>query len=157
MTDAFRLRHIAIHIAGQAVAHVRLGLAKDRVRINTRDGALGTAEGRSRVSAWDAGRAAPATMAYCSGYAALIAAGYGEHVAVFVAWDDLERAIGLAANWDLPGGIRDWKAQAVDLMSRPENVAAVALVAQHLQEHREMDGASVARLVSLADADHREA
>jgi hypothetical protein len=153
MTQAFRLRHIAIHIAGQAVARVRLGLAKDAIRINTRDGALGTAEGRSHVSVWDAGRAVPATIAYCSGYAALIAAGYCEHVAVFVAWDDLEKAIGLAASWDLPGEIGAWKAQAVDLMCRRANVAAVALVAQHLLEHREMDADSVARLINIADGD----
>ena len=70
-----------------------------------------------------------------------------------MAWDDLEKAIGLAASWDLPGEIGAWKAQAVDLMCRRANVAAVALVAQHLLEHREMDADSVARLINIADGD----
>jgi hypothetical protein len=145
------LRHIAIHIAGLAVANVRLGLGTYEVRINTRDGALGQTADKHLVVG-DADRAATATIAFCSGYAALIAAGYRELAAVFVAWDNLDRARNVAEYWHIPGDIDDWKLRALELMQRPENVAAVALVARHLMERRQLDGDAVARLVERASA-----
>jgi len=57
----------------------------------------------------------------------------------------------------LPDDLEAWLAQAVELMRRPENVAAVALLAEHLLRHKTLDGDYLGVLVELADGNCTEA
>ena len=63
--------------------------------------------------------------AYCAGYAAMIAAGYTEEIAVEGCTDDFENATHLIQYWGLEGSIEDWKGRAVALLNTPENKHAV--------------------------------
>ena len=121
---------VAIHEAGHAVAHVRLGLDHDGANIiPDEDGQLGGAAGEGQEHVEGERGAKHVVLAFCAGYAALVAAGHAEDTARVGADDDFEQAREVIDSWGLPGGFESWQAQAVELMSRPENVAAVALVA----------------------------
>jgi hypothetical protein len=156
MEDA-RLRRTATYEAGHVVAHVRLGLEHRRVSLGPRgNGVHGTAGREGARPASDAARAKLVALAHCAGYAALIAAGYGEADALRGTGDDFREADELLQRWRLGGDIATWKAQAVELMRRPENVAAVAVVAQHLLERRKVDSDWVGCVLALLDGDMTE-
>lgn len=142
----------AIHEAGHAVAHVRLSLSHDGAHIiPNRDGLLGAAAGEGPEHIDDSHTAESVVIACCAGYAALVAAGHADEAARSGADDDFEQACQVIESWSLPGGIRAWQDRAVALMREPENVAAVALVAEHLMQHERLDGDYVDVLVEMAD------
>jgi hypothetical protein len=151
MMEGGKLRRTADYEAGYVVAHVRLGLG----HLSVRTGLNGNVTRRQEASfVADVNRAKLAAVAYCAGYAALIAAGYGEEEAGRFSRDDFGKANDLAAHWwNLKGDIAAWKKEAVELMRRPENVAAVALAAQRLLEHRKMDSDWVACVLAFLDGD----
>lgn len=151
----------AHHEAGHAVAHIRLGIeqlsatiAPKAVPGGRRLGAV-IAEGVQQV--WNKEQAAPMVIAFGAGYAALVAAGHGDHEARDGADDDFDQAQYLIDFWGLPDTLDASLAQAVELMRRPENVAAVALVAEHLLKHKMLDADYLAVLVDLADGNTTEA
>ena len=145
------LRRTADYEAGHVVAHVRLGLGHLAVRIGLDGNAIGRDEPKFLAGAKDAKHAG---VAYCAGYAALFAAGYGEEEAGSCSRDDFGRANDLATRWwNLDGDIGVWKKEAAELMRRPENVAAVALTAQRLLEHRKVDSDWVGCLLAFLDGD----
>lgn len=151
------LRRTATHEAGRAVARVRLQLdhqGANLVPIN--GGLLGASAGDRGEDVWEAERAKLATIACCAGYAALIAAGLSEDDACAVTGDDFDKANKLIGDWALQNSIEVWKLLAVDLMRRTANVAAVALVAQHLQVLQQLDVDYVEQLIHLADGDTTE-
>lgn len=156
--DGDRERHTAIHEAGHAVAYIRLNLDHGGAEIVPKEeaGTLGSAAGEGLEHVWDKEQAGPAVLALCAGYAALAAAGHGDDVARGGTDSDFESAEHLIDFWALSGTLEDWMARAVVLMSSPENVAAVAKVAEHLLEHKRLDGDYIAVLVELADGDCTE-
>lgn len=150
-------RHTAIHEAGHTVAHIRLGMEHDGADIIRVDGRLGAAKGEGKKHVWDENGAESVVLACCAGYAAMIAAGHTEDEALSGVYKDFEEAGEVITAWALPGSIEDWQARAVDLMRRPENVAAVALIAEHLLQRKCLDGDYCDVLVELADGETNEA
>ena len=143
--------HTAIHEAGHTVAHIRLGLEHDGANIIRVDGRLGAAKGEGKGHVWDKGGAESVVLAFCSGYAAMVAVGCTEFEALAGTEDDFEQAGELIAEWVLPGDIEAWQARAVDLMCRHENMAAVALIAEHLLQRKRLDGDYCDVLVEVSD------
>jgi hypothetical protein len=144
------LRRTAIYEAGYVVAHVRLGLEHRRVIMTLRDNTfLGTTarEGTQQIS--DPARAKSLVLTHCAGYAALIAAGYCEAEALRDTSDDFRHAKALGTRWALSGDIAAWKMEAIELMGRPENKAAVALVAPQLLARGNVDSDWVGCLFAL--------
>jgi hypothetical protein len=133
------------------VAHVRFDILQRYVTIERRgdNEAANCAAGPESVI--DKGGAKKMAFAYCAGYAAMIAAGRGEEAANVGCDKDFPVAVELITSWDLDGGIDEWKAQAVDLMRMPKNVAAVAMVAERLMQERTLKGDVVESLVDLSD------
>jgi hypothetical protein len=153
MEDA-KLRRTATCKAGHAVAHVRLGLEHRRVSIGPgRIGLISKAENEATTPVSDAKRARLVTLVHCAGYAALIATGYSEEDALRCTSDDLRKANDLIERWHLRADLAAWKAEALDLIQRPENVAAVRLVAQHLLERQKLDSDWVGCVLALLDGD----
>ena len=67
----------AIHEAGHAVAHIRLGIEYGHAHIvPDGKGLLGAACGAGVQNVWNKGEAENMVLAFCAGYAALVAAGY---------------------------------------------------------------------------------
>lgn len=147
----------AIHESGHAVAHERFDILQAFVTIvpdGDRQGAC-LAEGAGSV--YSASEAADMVLAYCAGYAAMIAAGYAEEAARDGCGDDFAIADELIEFWALPGGRDAWLAKAVELMRRPENVTAVAVFTEHLLEHKTLDGDYLGVLIGLADGNVTQA
>jgi hypothetical protein len=90
-------------------------------------------------------------LSLCSGYAAVLAAGHPENEALRGTSVDFEEAQELIGFWGLAGDLDKWKTDAVELMRRPENAAAVALVADHLLRCSHLDGDLIDVLLDLAD------
>lgn len=147
----------AIHEAGHVVAHVRLDLGHDGGHIVPEENILGAALGEGFEHVWDKSGAEPVVLAFCAGYAAMIAAGYGEDRARAGTGSDFDGVQKLIDFWELPGTLEDWLAKSVALMRRPENVKAVALVAEHLMRHKRLTGDYCNVLVELADGEATEA
>lgn len=154
-------RKIAVHEAGHLVAHMRLGIDQEGATIvpknmpgGRRAGAV-VAAGVEHV--WNKEEAGPMVLAFCAGYAAVVAAGYSDDDARTGTGDDFEQAAHLIDYWGLPGDLESWLPQAVELMRRPENVVAVTLVARHLLRHQALDSDYLGALVDLADGKITEA
>jgi hypothetical protein len=90
-------------------------------------------------------------IAYCAGYAAMIAAGYSDVDSRSGADDDFDNAEQLIEFWGLPDGIAIWQGRAVEMMREPENIAAVALVADYLVRHGKLAGDVCDEIVKAAD------
>lgn len=157
MSASMRERQTAIHEAGHAVAHVRLGLDQEGADIirNEDAGTLGGAAGEGVNQVWNKEQAEPVVLAFCAGYAALVAAGHedGAHLG---ADDDFEQAEYLIEYWGLQGTLADYKAKSVEQMSAPDNIRAVGMVAEHLLEHKKLDGEYIRVLVDMADGEVTE-
>lgn len=158
MTDTNDRREIALHEAGHALAHVRLLVDHDGAHILSDEeaGLLGAATGAGVRHVWGANEAKDMVIAFCAGNGALKAAGYPEEVALAGTGDDFEQAQDLLDFWGIAGDLSVWKDAAVELMRRPENVAAVALIAQNLLDRDRLDGELVEVLVNLADGEATE-
>lgn len=143
----------AIHEAGHAVAHVRLGVRQDHVHIIRNGSLLGAAAAEGAESVWSAEDASIQAVCYCAGYAALIAAGFDEERACSGADNDFEHVQHLVEFWGLNAPLGDWKARAVELMRQPQNVAAVRLLSEHLLEHMRLGADYIECLIELADGD----
>jgi hypothetical protein len=88
---------------------------------------------------------------YCAGYAATIVAGIPEADAARGAWSDFERAehctrVPLATS----------KQRAVELMTRPENVAAVTRLADELIARGTIPSEEIDFLIDIADGNATE-
>lgn len=149
-------RSTAIHEAGHAVAHVRFGILAGDVTIAAKKTdthlVMGSAQAEGAESVWSADEAKPQVLAFCSGYASLIAAGYSDEAARKGCSDDFEQAAYLIDYWGL-GAFDDWLPQAVALMRQEENIKAVSLVAEHLTRYESLDGDYINILVTVADGE----
>ncbi len=152
MTDP-ELYRTAIHEAGHAVAFVRLfpGRYGDTVTIEPEAGNLGafTAEDVSFVEASatedDARQQFLNHAVYCcAGYAAVLATGEPEHVAVRGCELDFEQAEPF---------LEEGKRIATALMSQPGNVKAVKMLADELLQRRTMIWDLTAVLIDVADGE----
>ena len=156
MEDA-KLRRKATCKAGHAVAQVRLGLEHRRVSLLRRAiGSRGTEGDVGSKPVSDATRASLTALVHCAGYAALIATGSSVDDALRSASEDLREANDLIERWHLRGDLAAWMTEALDLIRRPENVAAVKLVAQQLLERRMVDSDWVGCALALSDGDMTE-
>lgn len=149
--DVSERLHVAIHEAGHVVAHCRLGILQSHATIEPSADVAGSVACADSV--YDAIDAEDQVVALCAGYAALIAAGHPEDVACHGCGSDFSKAESLIESWVLQGGLEGAKARAVDLMRQPANVAAVALVAEHLVAHVRLGDANLDALVMLADGE----
>ncbi len=100
----------AIYEAGRAVAYTQL-----RLNIDKPIGSRKEAE--------------PKVLFYCSGYAALVAAGYPDEDARTGAWNDFRKAKYLIKYWGLAGGLEEWLKKSVEIMRKPENLKTVKHIA----------------------------
>lgn len=147
-------RSTALHEAGHAVAHVRFRILAGNVTIAAKKTythlVRGSAVAEGAESVWSKTEAKPQILAYCAGYAALIAAGYGDEAARAGCDDDFEKATKLIEDWQL-GTLDDWMSDAVEFMR--QNIRATNLVADHLMRHETLDSDYIDVLVSVADGD----
>lgn len=151
------LQHPAIHEAGHAVAHVRLGISQSLCTIEPAGAFLGhvVAEGAEHV--WTQEEARDQVIAYCAGYAALVAVGVDQDTAMLGADDDFEHATHLIDFWALQGNLHSWRGEAVDFMRDPANRAAVQRVADELMAVKTLDMDDVEILVEIGDGEMTEA
>jgi ATP-dependent Zn protease len=143
--------NVAIHEAGHAVAHCRLDLDVGFCTINPTEEKLGSLSGEGAGHVSDSDGAKNMVLAYCAGYAAMIADGKPEDEACRGCGDDFENAEQIISFWTLPGNLDVWKKRAVELMSKPENVRAVEVIAAKLLEFETIDGDHLMVLVEVAD------
>ena len=73
-----RMRRVAVHEAGHAVAHIRLGIDQEYASIEPGPGTAGRVSAEGVKHVWNAEAAQPMAVAYCAGYAAEVASGYDE-------------------------------------------------------------------------------
>lgn len=146
----------AYHEAGHAVAHVRLGILAGNVTIVATPSTLGSATGEGADSVCSQDGAKDQILAFCSGYASLVAAGYSDEEARMGCNDDFEQAADLISFWGL-GTLEDWLPQAVAFMRLEENIKAVGLVAEHLTRHETLEGEYIENLVMFADGECSDA
>lgn len=140
----------AYHEAGHAVAHVRFGILAGNVTIVATPSTLGSATAEGVDSVYTQDGAKEQILAFCSGYASLIAVGYSDEEARDGCNDDFEQAAYLISFWGL-GTLEDWLPQAVAFMRREENIKAVGLVAEHLMRHETLNSEYIENLVMFAD------
>jgi hypothetical protein len=153
MVSVHQRQKTAIHEAGHTVAHIRLGIGYGHTSIlpDHEQGFWGRASGEGVRHVESEREAGDMVLAFCAGYGALRAAGYPDDVATDGAGGDFAKAHELMSFWLLPGGLDDWKARAVELMRKPENVAAVAFVVPYLQRHGRIEPEDFDVLVEVAD------
>ncbi len=147
------------------MAHCRLGIEQGSVSIGAEEiyddkGDLAARNLGRSVSAgighvWDEEGARDQVLAYYSGYAALLAAGYSREVALFGAEDDFEWASQLIDTWQI-GSEPQLKEMAEAMMLQPENIAAVARIAEELMLERRLEYDHIEVLVDVADGQTTE-
>jgi len=87
----------------------------------------------------------------CAGYAAVLAAGYSDEAALGGCESDFDKAEGAC---DIPLDVS--KEKAVELMTLPENTAAVARVAGELLSQSTLEWEEVEILIAIADGEATE-
>ena len=92
-------------------------------------------------------------LCYCAGYAALIATGYSDEVAILGCDDDMENAVELIQSWSLSGSLAEWKSRSVTLMSSLENIRAIDFIAKALMHYETLDSGYLELLIERADGD----
>ncbi len=152
MHDLQNRHHTAIHETGHAVAHFRLNIEQLSASITPEGQQLGRVLADSSV--WNKQDAEDQVIAYCSGYAACTAADLA--AADEGCEDDFEKAQEIIDSW-LLGRLADWKTNAVQLMSRHENIRAVALIAKKLERWETLDADYMDVLLGQADGKMTEA
>ena len=150
------IKFTAIHEAGHAVAHIRFNIEQYEATIVPSEGNRGsvTAEGENHV--WSPEDAQNMVLAFCAGYAALVAAGWSRKTATRGARNDFDRAEGLIEQWELDGALEDWLQKAVALMREPNNRRAVDLIAKELLERKTVPWLDLEDLVRVADGELSE-
>jgi hypothetical protein len=144
-------RITAIHEAGHAVAHVRLGIFQDCVTITPLDPDLAGAV-TAEDGVWNPADAENQVLALYAGYAATVVAGIPELIAMRGCDDDFGKAEALIAKWGI-GSTEDLRHRAVLLMSQPENIKAVQLVARELLARQSLSSDLIFCLVDMADGE----
>ncbi|MEN8713509.1 MAG: hypothetical protein ABF384_01245 [Verrucomicrobiales bacterium] len=144
------IEHTAFHEAGHAVAHARLDIDQLSASIIPDDDRSMLGGNVASDSFWDEEGVKGQVLALLSGYAALVARGLKEDEAKQGSISDFAKAQDLLQAFSL-GTILEWKNQAVELMMRPENVRAVARVAQELLERQRIDVDDIECCIEIAD------
>ena len=139
----------AVHEAGHAVAHVRLGILQWHATIEPLDADLAGSV-LADDSVWNRDDAENQALALYAGYAACLAAGLSPELAAVGCDDDFAKAAALISNWCV-GDVAELTRRAVDLMSQPENIKAVQVIARELLIERVLRVESIDLLVDVAD------
>jgi hypothetical protein len=155
-------RLTALHEAGHAVAYVRLFPGNYNFSItvapNLEQGSAGSHHAEAVEFEWTDDPDAHAkqnddfrkkAVQCCAGYAAVRVAGYSEAEAVAGC-----RSVFEQAEWC---GLEETKQRALELMSRPENVAAVKRIAEELLRRKTLTGDEYDILIDVADGVTTEA
>lgn len=85
----------AIHEAGHAVAHVRLGILQDILTIVPDGYFAGAVSSEGIETVEDADMAEKMVLAYCASFSALIAYGYPTELALVGCNDDFEKKLAI--------------------------------------------------------------
>lgn len=149
---------IAIHEAGHAVAHIRLGQAFASVTIepDAAKGQWGSLTGEGRDHVYTREDAEAQVLCSLGGHAALIAAGYDHESSVQGTDGDIDDAELILADW-LPGdNIEGWLQRTVAMMQEPANTKAVSRITKELLLRRTVPFDAVDCLVEVADGNLSE-
>lgn len=141
----------AIHEAGHIVAIIRLGHVPGDVSIQP-DYDLGL-NGRAEfegISDYDAQLARDEVIISCAGYAALKVKEYSENDCRLGAERDFEEAEELIAGFELEA-LDFWLEETVQMISSPENIAAIDRIAKYLLNNSFLRGEHAQVLVDVAD------
>ena len=112
------------------MAHVRLGILQWHATIEPLDADLAGSV-LADDSVWNRDDAENQALALYAGYAACLAAGLSPELAAVGCDDDFAKAEVLISDWRI-GDVAKLTRRAVDLMSQPENIKAVQVIAQEL-------------------------
>jgi hypothetical protein len=151
------IEQVAIHKAGHAVAFARLfgdsWRLRERLTIEPGGGERGrrVAEELTNVGSGESLgellRDFESDAVYaCAGFAAVLVAGYSAPDAEGGCGSDFEAATHVS---DLP--LDEIKSKAVELLRRPENVAAVARLSHELLDCRTLDPIEVDMIIDVSD------
>lgn len=144
-------QNTAIHEAGHAIASARLGLEIELVSINPHEDSLGHVAGDFNYGP-DSNYFASCATVLCAGWAALIVSGCSDVDASIGCDGDFTKVVEIAAGWKLPP-IQHWKQEAIKLLSAPENIKAINLLANQLIRHRTVGPNFVATMIEIADGE----
>ena len=150
-------KETAIHEAGHAVAFYRLFGDAARyghtLTIEPHEDLLGSHRAEELVFHGVGELTAEQRLAFeneaiysCAGYAAVLAAGYSDEAALAGCGSDFDKA---ERACDIPLNVS--KEKAVELMTLPENTAAVARVAGELLSQSTLESDEVEILIAVAD------
>lgn len=143
------MKETAIHEAGHAVAHYRLQIDGGEVSIIPKDGIIGRAFSSDTI--WDKSDAENQVLAFCSGYAALVAAGYSR-IAREGCNNDFEEATAIIEAWHL-GTLDEWLIKSVKFMCENKNIIAVEMLARDLLKLDHLDFDYCMCLIDFADGE----
>lgn len=146
-------RTTAIHEAGHAVSQLRMGFGQGEVSIipNEEEARWGRAVGEGPQHCWNEEQARGMLIGLCAGYGAVKANGYTDEDAESGCCDDFEKAEEMARFWFPGSKLEQWKQEAVEFISRPDNLRAVVLVAAELERRGVLEGEHAEILIELAD------
>lgn len=161
MTSSEDSRHTAIHEAGHAVAFYRLfsgGRIGGQLTIVPVGNNLGSHQAEEVSFPWTEQITLEQQEQFhreavyaCASYAALVAAGYSEDEAEQGCQSDFEKAVRCSGE-----PLDAVRREAVALMSRAENVRAVARIADELMRRKRLDEDEVTILLEVADGNASE-
>jgi len=154
------LRKTAYHEAGHAVAFMRLFESRypGRLTIISKDGVEGSHSAEELIFPYTESETPEQREAFeneaiyaCSGYAALVAAGYSKEKAEQGCDSDFQKA---QEGSNKP--LEAVKQEAVLLMSQPDNVRAVSRIAEELIKEKTLEPDQVDILLDVADGNITE-
>lgn len=144
----------AIHEAGHALAHIRLGILQDKITIVPNGETLGSVSAEDQ--ACNKEQASDQIIALCAGYGALRVMGHDDEISRLGAGDDFEKADYLIGFWEL-GNLEEWLQRSVDFLAESKNREAIEMIATELQEHQTLGAGYTDVLVDYSDGEISDA
>lgn len=147
-------RTTAIHEAGHALAHIRLGICQGSATIVASGVQLGLVSAED--SNWNKEAAAEQVIALCAGYGALRVCGHDDQAARLGADCDFDKAKHLIEFWGL-GDLEEWLQKTVEFLGTTENLKALEALSSALLEHQTLGASYMSLLVDYSDGEISEA
>ncbi|MEW8073317.1 MAG: hypothetical protein AB2826_23130 [Candidatus Thiodiazotropha sp.] len=150
-------KHTAIHEAGHATAHARLGIDQGMTTIvpNYENETLGAVQAEGAAHAYTKEEAENHVIAYCAGYAALIVNGCSGKEALLGTDGDFENAEDLIKLWQLDP-LEAWKQKTVNFLSEESNKRVTERISAELLKAKTLDLDDIEFLVDIADGEATE-
>lgn len=146
-------RLTAIHEAGHALAHIRLGILQSKATIVPGDQSAGSV--LAEDSAFTEEAAADQIIALCAGYGALQIFGHDDEDSRAGAGSDFEKAEELIDFFDL-GNLEEWLQKTVEFVAAPKNKKAIEMLADGLMKHQTLGASYMDILVDYSDGEISE-